>query len=441
MLDQNFHLLDITIVKTSAEYSQRLDQMVTKKLMTPEDADAKKIEAEILVADTQLKEGLFLDDTGKLRLAYQGLLPFHKRLLDKPEWNTNYPVTVANHAPLIRDGVPVPNSVRQFPWSSWTGQSLYNEIVKTLSNRNRTEYVYGIIPGYALMDGLVHLTGANPTFSYAFAAFLLALVVRAIVYPLSQKQLMFSRQMSQLVPLTNEIKAKYKDQTTQQQKVMELYREYGINPLAGCFPALIQMPLFLTVYQCMLKYQFKFVDGVFLWINPSTSKATHGLIGANLGQQDYILILIYGITMVTATLLTPVSDPSQAKQQRLMGAGVSIIFTVFMFTGMFPVVSGFVLYWTFTNILATTQSLRAYRMPMPPLVKLNAQGGGVLPKPATKWQQMMDKMMEEQQRNAAKNGQTSSEDNEDGSGGVKPALPKGPTKTGTPAKHPPKKRK
>ena len=145
--------------------------------------------------------------------------------------------------------------------------------------------------------------------------------------------------------------------------------------------------------------------------------------------------------MVSATLLTPVSDPSQAKQQRLMGAGVSIIFTVFMFTGAFPVVSGFVLYWTFTNILATTQSLRAYRMPLPPLVKINAQGGGVLPKPTTKWQQMMDKMMEEQQRNAAKAGPSNSEDNEDGSGGVKPALPKGPTKTGTPAKHPPKKRK
>ena len=441
MLDQNAHLLDMTIVQTSSEYSKRLDEMVSKKLISPSDADNKKIEAQILVADTQLKDGLYRDDTGKLRSAYQGLLSFQKRLRDKPEWNTNYAVAKANPIPLMRDGLPVSGSIHQFSWTGWTGQSLYTEIVKTLSNRNRTEYVYGIIPGYALMDGLVHLTGANPAFSYAFAAFLLALVVRAIVFPLSQKQLMFSRQMSQLVPLTNEIKAKYKDQTTQQQKVMELYKEYGINPLAGCFPALIQMPLFLTVYQCMLKYQFKFQDGIFLWINPSTSKSTHGLIGSDLGQQDYILILIYGITMVSATLLTPVSDPSQAKQQRLMGAGVSIIFTVFMFTGAFPVVSGFVLYWTFTNILATTQSLRAYRMPLPPLVKINAQGGGVLPKPTTKWQQMMDKMMEEQQRNAAKAGPSNSEDNEDGSGGVKPALPKGPTKTGTPAKHPPKKRK
>jgi len=151
--------------------------------------------------------------------------------------------------------------------------------------------------------------------------------------------------------------------------------------------------------------------------------------------------------MVTATLLTPVSDPSQAKQQRWMGAGISIIFTFFMFTGAFPVVSGFVLYWTFTNILATAQSLRAYRMPLPPLLKLNAQGGGVLPRPTTKWQQMMDKMMEEQKKNAERNGKQDDSEKPDDktnrNGSAKPLTlgSQEPTKTGTPAKHKPKKRK
>ena len=224
---------------------------------------------------------------------------------------------------------------------------------------------------------------------------------------------------------------------------MELYREYGINPLAGCFPALIQMPLFLTVYQCMLKYQFAFQNGTFLWINPTTSKATNGFVGPNLGQQDYILILVYGITMVIATLLTPVSDPSQAKQQRLMGAGISVIFTFFMFTGAFPVVSGFVLYWTFTNILATAQSLRAYRMPLPALVKVNASGGGVLPKPTTKWQQMMDKMVEEQRKAADKRGDNPPDDKSSKNNIPRPSPDdlKENQKTGTPAKHKPKKRK
>jgi hypothetical protein len=77
------------------------------------------------------------------------------------------------------------------------------------------------------------------------------------------------------------------------------------------------------------------------------------------------------------------------------------------------------------------------------LVKVNAQGGGVLPKPTTKWQQMMDKMMEEQKRNAEKNGGVKPEDKSDKNGSAKPStiISLDSTKTGTPAKHKPKKRK
>src|SRR3712207_7746734 len=54
--------------------------------------------------------------------------------------------------------------------------------------------------------------------------------------------------------------------------------------------------LFLMIYQCMLHYQFEFEKGMFLWINPETSKATNGFVAANLGQADTILTLIYGIS-------------------------------------------------------------------------------------------------------------------------------------------------
>jgi YidC/Oxa1 family membrane protein insertase len=446
LLDQNARLKDRSIMDTVGQYTRQLDDEVKRKVRTKADAENRKIEAIILQADAQIKGGLFLNDAGRIRDAYQSLIAYHKRLLDSPGWTKVYsipPSRIVGTA-VNKDGTPVFGSIGKFDWNSWSGQSLYSRSVELLTERNRTDYVYGIIPGYQLMDFLVHLTGANPAFSYAFAGFLLALCVRAIVFPLSQKQLMFSRQMSQLGPLTAEIKQKHKgDQQLQQQKVIELYREYGINPLAGCFPALIQMPLFLTIYQCMLRYQFAFQKGTFLWINPATSKATHGFIGPNLGQQDYILIMIYGITMVIATLLTPVTDPSQAKQQRLMGVGVSVIFTFFMFTGAFPVVSGFVLYWTFTNILATTQSLRAYRLPMPPLVKVSAPGGGAIPRSTSKWQQMMDKMAEEQRRQAERNGGTPPEDKpgRNGSMNIIKDIAVEPQKTGTPAKHKPKKRK
>ena len=164
-------------------------------------------------------------------------------------------------------------------------------------------------------------------------------------------------------------------------KVMELYKEYGINPMAGCGPALLQMPLFLAIYQCMLYYKFEFQKGTFLWINPSTSAATNGFVAPNLGERDYILLVLYGASMIATTLLTPVSDPSNAKQQRLMGVGIAIFFTFLMFTGVFPVPAAFVLYWIFTNVMATAQSLRAYRLPLPPLEKKVTKPGGVYPVP------------------------------------------------------------
>ena len=241
-----------------------------------------------------------------------------------------------------------------------------------------------MIPGYQLVDFLVHVTGASPGFSYWFAALLMAFVVRGIIWPLShKKQLMWGRQMSQLAPMMREIKEQFKnDQALQQKKMMELYSEYGLHPLAGCWPALVQLPLFLAVYQCMLHYRFEFQKGTFLWINEHTSRATHGFTAPNLGQKDIILILLYAITLLISTLLTPVNDPTQVRQQRTIGIGVSLLFLPVhdAHRRLSGTCCAFVPYWTFTNVLATAQSLRAYYLlPSPPLVKVNTSVGGVLP--------------------------------------------------------------
>jgi YidC/Oxa1 family membrane protein insertase len=377
------------------------------------------------------------NDTNRMRMALATLSHYERQYLDKPVWNT--PVAVADRS--THGGIA-------YDYKSISGQQLYAKIRDTVAARNRTELVWGVVPGYQLIDGLVALTGRVPGFSYAFAAFLLAFLVRAIVFPLSQKQIMYGRQMSQLTPLVTEIKDKYKDdQLTQNQKVMELYKEYGVNPMAGCAPALLQMPLFLMVYQCMLHYQFTFEKGTFLWINPATSKATNGLLAANLGQSDAVLTIIYGITMLISTLLTPISDPSQVRQQRIMGIGITLVWTFTMFTGMFPVVSAFVLYWTFTNILATAQSLRAYRLPLPPLVKKQTPAGGAIPQSGVggMWARKFEEMqrqaeeMRNQQERGGSNGKPSNGRPADGKGVT--FLGTGETKTGAPAKHKPKKRK
>lgn len=413
--------LDQTGQTLLREYDRLVDQDVDAKKITRDEADRRKLQGAILVADAALKDGIARNETWRIRNAYQALVPYQRQFLNKPGWD---------------QPVSVPVSSR-FGWNAWSGQSLYEKVVATLGERNRNELIWGFIPGgYAFIDFLVHVTGAHPDWSYAFAAFLLALAVRAAIFPLAQKQYMFSRQMSQLGPLVKEIREKYADdKMAMNQKVMELYKEYGINPTAGCFPAFIQMPLFFTVYQCMLLYQFEFTRGTFLWVNPHTSAMMPEYIAANLGSRDAFLIVIYGITMTLSTLLQPVNDPAQVKQQRLMGVGMSLFMTFTMFTGLIPVPAAFVLYWIFLNILATVQAIRAYRLPLPPLVKVNAAGGGVYPAGmGGKWGRRIQEIMEQAQAQQNARGDQSPN-------GSVPRLDVPEIRTGAPAKHKPKKRK
>ena len=365
---ENAETKDLSAARDFNEYSKILDQQVKDKKLTEDASNLKKYEGAVLVANTQLRAGLMRNETSRIRLAYQTLWQFQKKHRDTPEWRDN----AFTAAPDLRFS-EVPQTI--------SGQKLFESVSETLSNRNKKELIWGFIPhGYDAIDTLMAATGKRAGFSYWFGALLLAFVVRLIVFPFTQKTIMHSRQMSQLSPLMVKIKEEFKDDPQQlNMKTMALYKEYGLNPAAGCAPAMVQMPLFLTVYQCMLLYQFEFQKGTFAWINPVTSLGTHGFTAPNLGTQDAILIFVYGISMIISQMLTPINDPSQKKQMRLMGVGISVLFTFFMFTGAFPVVSGFVLYWTFTNIFATAQSLRAYRLPLEPLQKVNTKDGGVYP--------------------------------------------------------------
>ncbi len=421
---QNAQIMDISVAqKDLPAYRNKLQADLEAKKIDEAQKQKLTFEATILAADTQLKAGIIRKETQRIRNAYMLLEPLHRKEATNPNWTQ----PVVNIPPTERQP-------ERFAWSSWTGPQLYDKVVAELSERNKTDLVWGFMPGgYAFIDTLVKITGAVPSFSYWFAALLLALLVRAIIYPLAQKQLMWGRQMSQLAPMMKEIKEKYPSQSEQQAKIMELYQEYGINPMAGCGPALVQMPLFLFVYQCMLHYQFEFQKGTFAWINPGTSQASGGFVAQNLGQLDLILIVVYAISMCVTTLLQPVNDPTQVKTQRMIGMSFAILVPFFMVFA-WPVPSAFVLYWTFTNVLATIQSLRAYRMPMAPIVKVNTKAGGTYPKGGggffAKLQEQARLAQEEQER---RNG-TSKSNNVSTDGSLN-------GKTGTPAKHKPKKRK
>jgi YidC/Oxa1 family membrane protein insertase len=367
---QNELGLDLTIAQYLGFHQGKIAREADQQKWDARRKLEKEITALLLTADTQYRQGIARGNNNRQDLAFLTLQGQAHKFQGTPSWRET-----VYELPALRGG-----EVRRS-----TAKDFFTDLVAKLSARSKTDLIMGVIPGYRVIDALVAVTGRIPSFSYAFAALLLAVLVRGIVWPLSQKQYMFGRQMAQLSPLVKEIKERFTDKKTGQitdpqkfqKETMDLYREYGINPFAGCLPMFIQIPFFLLIYQCMVLYRFEFQNGTFLWINPSAASATNGFIAPNLGQMDYLLIGLYAVSMVVTTLLTPVSDPTNARQQRMMGVGLAVFFSIMMF--FWPLPSAFVLYWVFTNILATIQMLRAYRMPAPPLVKVNAPGGVVFP--------------------------------------------------------------
>lgn len=378
LVDENHKLLEASAAKTYNDYKSALNDEISEQKELVKNGKApqsslqpledsllqKQIDGAVLVADAQLRGGRVTGAYEKYWLAFNTLQEFELKQATNPDWSTRQ-IKTENRKGVVK---------------YWTGAALYQEVVHQLSNENQHTLLYGFLPGYQIIDFTVGMTGKIPGFSYWFSALLLAVVVRGMVWPLTARQIRYGRQMQQLMPRIKEIKAANgKDMAAQQKETMALYKEYGINPMMGCFPLIIQTPFFIAIYDCMLRYRFEYQKGVFAWINPHTSAATHGFIAPNLGQQDTILLVVYTLTMLSSQLLMPVSDPTQVKQQRIMGVVMSIAIPGSMLLGFYVLPSAFVLYWTFTNIISTTQALLAYRQPVPPLERVRTTDGGIIP--------------------------------------------------------------
>jgi YidC/Oxa1 family membrane protein insertase len=421
MVKMNAEGRDVDIAAIQAQYIAKLNQDKAAKTITEDEFRAAELRAQVLVADTQLKSGIYREkDPNKKALVHMKLDRAYLGLQSKyPAYHTT---------PLWNEPVAVAPLGDRLPGTETTAGQLYDTIVKELSAINRDQLVFGLFPGWPFIDALVKATGSVPGFSYWFAAFLLAVVVRIAVYPLAMRQFRWGKQMQQLQPYVKEVQEKFKDKRTGQvppdkqaevsAEVMKLYREYGINPLAGCGPALVQIPFFLAIFQCMQFYRFEFTAGTFLWIQPGATKFLGLQLAPNLAQVDQLLVIFYGISMVVSQMLMPVSDPTQVKQQRIIGFVMSLVITVGMF--FYPVPSAFTLYWVFANVLATVHALYAYRQPAPPLQKVATVKGGQLPKKGR-----FIEMLEENMKQAQQNGTPKS------NGTVDPAFF---GKTGSPRK-------
>jgi YidC/Oxa1 family membrane protein insertase len=209
----------------------------------------------------------------------------------------------------------------------------------------------------------------------------LVLTVRAILFPLFVKQIRSQRAMQAIQPKMKALQEKHKgDRETLQKEMMELYRTEKANPLMGCLPLVLQMPIFLGAFHIMRRLDSKpHVATLYGWTVDLYESAKQAQlfgvsIGATLksGGTATVLCVIFGIIMIATTYMTSrqmilktgwSEDPQQKMIQRLMLYGIPL--TMIFSVSLFPL--GLILYWTTTNLFSLGQQFWVLKK-YPPLV-------------------------------------------------------------------------
>ncbi len=197
-------------------------------------------------------------------------------------------------------------------------------------------FIYSVIPNYGL------------------AIILITIIIKIILWPLGSKSYKSMSEMKRVQPLMAEIREKYKDDKKKQnEEIMGLYRTYKINPMGGCLPMIVQIPVFFALYR-MLYEAIELRHAPFVgWINDLSAPDRLFSFGFSIPfmEPPYgvpVLTLIMGATMFLQQKMSPpMGDPAQAKMMMLLPVVFTFIFINFS--------SGLVLYWLVNNVLSISQ--------------------------------------------------------------------------------------
>jgi YidC/Oxa1 family membrane protein insertase len=188
-------------------------------------------------------------------------------------------------------------------------------------------------PIFAAMKFIYELVG-----NWGWAIILLTIAIKILLYPLSAASLRSMAKMRSLQPKMERLKETYgDDRQKMSQELMGLYKKEKVNPAGGCFPMLLQMPVFLSLYWVLLEsVEIRHSPWIF-WIADLSAKDPY-----------FILPVVMGASMLLMQKMQPMpTDPTQAMVMKIM----PIAFTFFFM--IFP--SGLVLYWTVNNLLSMLQ--------------------------------------------------------------------------------------
>jgi YidC/Oxa1 family membrane protein insertase len=180
--------------------------------------------------------------------------------------------------------------------------------------------------------------------NWGFSIILITIVVKGLMYPLTKKQYESMAKMRALKPKMDALKERFgEDKQKMQQAMMEMYKKDKVNPMGGCFPLLLQMPIFLALYWVLLEsVELRHADFIF-WITDLSAK-----------DPFFVLPVLTGVSMYLLQKLQPMTmtDPMQQKIMQFMPVAMSLFFFIFP--------AGLVLYWLISNVITLVQAKIIY---------------------------------------------------------------------------------
>jgi YidC/Oxa1 family membrane protein insertase len=255
-----------------------------------------------------------------------------------------------------------PGETKTLKFQLYVGPKLYHRLAE-LTHDEAEIMDFGLwkLVSEALLNAmnLIHGFVGN----YAIAILILTAIIKLILWPLQTKANKSMRRMSALAPKMQELKEKFKDDPTKMNaEVMKLYKDYGVNPVSGCLPMMIQVPIFFGLFT-MLRQAVELRNASFLWVHDLSQPDTVAYL-PGIGWPINILPLIMAATNLWLIRITPKSG--DATQQKVM-MFMPLIFVVFCYN----FAAALSLYYTTQNLFTILQLYQNRNQPMPKLEKVN----------------------------------------------------------------------
>lgn len=199
-----------------------------------------------------------------------------------------------------------------------------------------------LIKGFESLHNLVFKVIPNVNLSYGITIILAIIIVKGITLPLYIKQMKTSKILQKLQPELKKIQAKYKsDPQKQQQQILQLYKDYKVNPLSGCLPTFIQLPILLIFFQLFLRLPGLQENTIsFLWIPNLAAKDPYFILP--------ILAVVTGFLQGKLSIPVSSDNKAQAQQSRFMNIVLSVLLGVFTIS----VSSAVGIYYVFSNVIS-----------------------------------------------------------------------------------------